>query len=67
MSTLTQQAPLSVPVDDEHAGMMNYALSPEGQEKIAKAQAEIDRGLGIAADQAYFEALKARRAQQSFA
>jgi hypothetical protein len=53
--------PLIVPVDDEHARMMEYAHSQEGQARIAKAQAEIDAGNGIVADDAYFDNLKARR------
>jgi len=52
---------LVVPVDDEHARMMDYARSPEGTAAIAKAQAEIDAGGGIVADDAYFENLKLRR------
>jgi hypothetical protein len=43
--------------------MMEYARSPEGQARIAKAQAEIDAGKGVIADDAYFENLKARRAR----
>ena len=43
--------------------MMAYARSPEGRAKIARAQAEIDKGAGIVADDAYFEKLKQRRAQ----
>ena len=62
-SSVTPQPPLIVPVDDEHARMMEYARSPEGQARIAKAQAEIDAGKGVIADDAYFENLKARRAR----
>ena len=50
-----------VPVDDEHARMMAYGLGPDGQQAMAAAQAEIDAGKGIVADDAYFEALKTRR------
>jgi hypothetical protein len=53
-----------VPVDDEHAEMLAYALSAEGQEKIATAQAEIDAGEGLVADDAYFESLRERRSQR---
>jgi hypothetical protein len=64
MKSLNPPAPLAIPVDDEHARMMEYASSNEGQARIAKAQAEIDAGKGIVADDAYFENLKARRARQ---
>lgn len=64
MKSLHTHTPLIVPVDDEHARMMEYARSPEGQARIAKAQAEIDAGEGIVADDAYFENLKVRRARQ---
>ena len=50
--------------DDEYADMIAYVRSPEGRAKIARAQAEIDKGLGIFADDAYFEKLKERRAQR---
>ena len=53
-----------MPVDDEHARMMAYARSADGWSRIAKAQAEIDAGLGIVADDAYFENLKKRRARK---
>ena len=64
MKSLNTPTPLIVPVDDEHARMMEYARSREGQARIAKAQAEIDGGKGIVADDAYFKNLKARRARQ---
>lgn len=60
---ITEQHPFIMPVDDDHADMMAYARSPEGRAKIAQAQAEIDEGLGILADDTYFEKLKERRAQ----
>jgi hypothetical protein len=63
MKSPASQIPLVVPVDDEHARMMEYARSPEGKARIAEAQAEIDSGNGIAADDAYFENLKVRRAR----
>jgi hypothetical protein len=53
-----------VPVDAGHARMMAYARSAEGEARIAKAQAEIDAGLGIAATDSYFEGLRERRAQR---
>ena len=63
MNTSTLQPALIVPVDPEHARMMGYALSPVGQEAIAQAQAEIDTGKGIVANDAYFHSLKERRAK----
>ena len=63
MNTLTLQPALIVPVDKEHARMMGYALSLAGQKVIAQAQAEIDAGKGIVADDAYFQSLKERRAK----
>ena len=63
MTSTLEEPPFVVPVDDEHAAMMAYARSPEGRAKIARAQAEIDKGAGIVADDAYFEKLKQRRAQ----
>ena len=63
MTSTLEKPPFVVPVDDEHAAMMAYARSPEGRAKIARAQAEIDKGAGIVADDAYFEKLKQRRAQ----
>lgn len=56
--------PLSVPVDEEHARMMEYARSGECQARISKAQTDIDAGKGIVADEAYFKKLKARRTRQ---
>jgi hypothetical protein len=64
MKTAAPNMPLVVPVDDEHARMMDYARSPEGTAAIAKAQAEIDAGGGIVADDAYFENLKLRRSKR---
>ena len=64
MNSVTPKPPLIIPVDDEHAEMMEYARSPEGRARIAKAQAEIDAGKGIVADDAYFQNLKTRRARE---
>ena len=64
MTSRTSQPPQIVPVDDEHAEMIAYALSENGQEKIAEAQAEIDAGRGLVADDAYFEGLKERRSRR---
>ena len=64
MKSLNPPSPLSVPVDDEHARMMEYAFSRECQAIIATAQTEIDAGKGIVADNAYFQGMKARRARQ---
>ena len=50
-----------MPIDDEHAEMMDYARSAEGRARIYKAQAEIDAGLGIVVDEAYFTNLTKRR------
>jgi hypothetical protein len=63
MNATPPQSPFIVPVDDEHAEMLAYALSAEGQEKIARAQAEIDAGEGLVADGAYFESLRERRSR----
>ncbi|HEY3718967.1 MAG TPA: hypothetical protein VGL41_02385 [Roseiarcus sp.] len=41
--------------------MIAYALSENGQKRIARAEAEIDAGRGFVADDAYFEGLKERR------
>jgi len=62
MKSSRRSAPLVVPVDEEHARMM-YACSPEGRVRIAKAQAEIEAGEGVVADDAYFASLKLRRAR----
>ena len=64
MNATPPQSPFIVPVDDEHAEMLAYALSAEGQEKIARAQAEIDAGEGLVADDAYFESLRERRSRR---
>ena len=64
MNATSPQSPFIVPVDDEHAQMLAYALSAEGQEKIARAQAEIDAGEGLVADDAYFESLRERRSRR---
>lgn len=61
MNNLAKPDSFIIPVDDEHARMMAYALGPKGQRAIAAAQAEIDAGKGIVADDAYFKALKERR------
>lgn len=63
MNAKAAHAPIAVPVDEDHVRMMSYALSREGQEKIAKAQKGIDEGKGILADDAYFKTLKERRAK----
>ena len=57
---MSKRVPLVVPIDDEHTRMMAYARGAEGRAKIAKAQAEIDAGKGIVADDAYFAGLKER-------
>jgi len=64
MSSQAPKRPLIVPVDDEHAEMIAYALSARGQERIAQAQAEIDAGQGLVADDAYFLGLKERRSRR---
>jgi hypothetical protein len=64
MSSTAPQTPLTLPVDDEHAEILAYALGAEGQAKIAGAQAEIDAGEGLVADDAYFESLKERRSRR---
>ena len=64
MTTTGECSSFSMPVDDEHAAMMDYARSPEGRAKIERAQAEIDEGRGILADDAYFGKLNERRAQR---
>ena len=64
MKSLLTHSPLNIPVDEEHARMMEYAFSRECQAIIAKAQTEIDAGKGIVADNAYFQGMKARRARQ---
>ena len=64
MTTTGEYSPFMIPVDDEHADMLAYARGPEGRANIARAQAEVDKGLGILADDAYFEKLKERRAQR---
>jgi hypothetical protein len=64
MNATQPQSPFIVPVDDEHVEMLAYALSAEGQEKIARAQAEIDAGEGLVADDAYFEGLRERRSRR---
>ena len=64
MITTGEYSSFSMSVDDEYADMMAYARSPEGRAKIARVRAEIDEGLGILADDAYFEKLKERRAQR---
>jgi hypothetical protein len=64
MSSTAPQPPLILPVDDEHAEMLAYAFGSEGQEKIARAQAEIDAGEGLVADDAYFESLKERQSRR---
>jgi hypothetical protein len=64
MNATQPQSPFIVPVDDEHVEMLAYALSAEGQEKIARAQAEIDAGEGLVADDAYFESMRERRSRR---
>ena len=64
MNATPPQSPFIVPVDDEHAEMLACALSAEGREKIARAQAEIDAGEGLVADDAYFESLRERRSRR---
>jgi len=64
MSSTAPQPPPILSVDDEHAEMLAYALGAEGQEKIARAQAEIDAGEGLIADDAYFESLRERRSRR---
>jgi hypothetical protein len=64
MNATPPQSPFIVPVDDEHSEMLAYALSAEGQKKIALAQAEIDAGEGLVADDAYFEGLRERRSRR---
>ena len=61
MNELAEPDSFIVPVDEDHARMMAYALSPEGQARIDAAQAEIDAGKGIVADETYFKSLKERR------
>ena len=53
--------PFVMPIDDEHAEMMAYARSAEGRARIDKAQAEIDAGHGIVADETYFTNLTKKR------
>ena len=55
---------LPVPIDDEHAQMLDYAQSPQGRGRIAAAEAEIAAGLGIVAGDGYFSAFRARRKQR---
>jgi len=55
-----QASPLVVPADDQHARMTAYAQSEEGRSRIAKAQSEVDAGLGIVADDTYFTGLGRR-------
>ena len=64
MNAARPQSLFIVLVDDEHAETLAYALSAEGREKIARAQAEIDAGEGLVADDAYFESLRERRSQR---
>jgi hypothetical protein len=64
MSSTAPQPPLILPVDDEHAEMLAFALGAGGQEKFTRAQAEIDAGEGLVADDAYFESLKERRSRR---
>jgi len=64
MKMIVQNMPFIILVDGAHARMMAYARSAEGRAKIAKAQSEIDAGLGIVADRSYFENLKKRRDQK---
>ena len=54
-----------MPIDDEHARMMDYARSGQGRAKIAKAQAEIDAGQSVVADDDYFASLNQRIATQA--
>ena len=49
-----------MPIDEEHGRMMDYARSGQGRAKIAKAQAEVDAGLSVVADDAYFVSLNQR-------
>ena len=56
----SHDGPLVVPADGQHARMTAYAQSEEGRSRIAKAQSEIDAGLGIVADDAYFAGLGLR-------
>ena len=65
MNSVTPKPRFIIPVDDQHAEMMEYARSPEGRARIAKAQAEIDAGKGVIVDDGYFENLKCRRARES--
>ena len=61
MTTLVEPIQfVMMPVDGEHAAMMDYARSTEGMAKISGAMAEIDAGRMIVADDAYFTNLKAR-------
>jgi hypothetical protein len=64
MNATPQQSPFIVPVDDVHAEMLAYALSAEGQEKVARAQPEIEAGEGLVADDAYFESSRERRSRR---
>lgn len=60
MTSTVENRSFSMPFDDDYADMMAYASSPEGRAKIACTQAEIDEGLGMLADDAYFEKLQER-------
>jgi hypothetical protein len=61
MKSAIVETPVAVPLDDEYARMIAYALSPDGLCRIAAAEAEIAAGPGIEADAQYFAKLKARR------
>ena len=61
MKTALNEAPIVVPLDDEHARMMAYAQSSDGKKHIGNAEAEIAGGQGIVADSAYFASFKKRR------
>jgi hypothetical protein len=60
MATTAEQLQDLTILDDEYASMIAFAASPEGQDKIAQAQAEIDEEFGILAGERHFQNLKQR-------
>jgi hypothetical protein len=60
MATTAEQLQDLMILEDEYASMIAYAASPDGRDKIAQAQAEIDEEFGMLADERHFHNLKQR-------
>ena len=60
MTILTEPIPsVMLPIDDEHAAMVDYTRSSEGSTKINTALADIDTHRIIVAGDGYFATLAA--------